>query len=164
MHDMRTRRSCTFLIVYVGGIPVVWFAKRQTSIQSSTYGAEFMASQTACEEAISIRYMLCGLGCKLKGCSLLSSDNLGVLQSSSRADYCLKKKQVSLSYHKMGECVSAGIINPCKVDTKSNTSDFLTKSPTWKEIHYHSSVFFVRCNHGEVVDMAKVVAHGEVNT
>ena len=87
---------------------------------------------------------------------MLPGDNLGMLQSSSRADSRLKEKHVSLSFHKMRECVSVGIINPCKVDTKYNTSDFLTKSLTWKETHYHSGTFFGRWVHGEVVDMTKV--------
>ena len=156
-HGVWTRRSCTGLIVYVGRTPVVWFAKRQTSIQSLTYGEEFMAGRTAYEEAIAMKYMLHCLCCKLNGRTLLPGDNLGMLQSSSWADSCLKKKHVSLSYHKMHECVSTGIINPCKVDTKYNTSDFLTKSLTNLEgDSYHSGVFFGRWNHGEVVDMTKV--------
>ena len=115
-----------------------------------------MAGRTACEEAISIRYILRCLGCKLKGRTLLPGDNLGMLQSSSRADSRLKKKHLSCCFHMMRECVAAGIINPCKVDTKYNTSDFLTKSLTWKEIHYHSGTFFGRWEHGKIVDMAMV--------
>ena len=64
-HDQLTKKSCTGLVVYVGRTPVMWSSKRQTSIQSSSYGAEFMAGRSACEEAILIRYMLLCLGCRL---------------------------------------------------------------------------------------------------
>ena len=57
-HDLKTKRSCTGIIVYVGSTPVTWSSKWQTLIHTSSYGAEFMAGKTACEEAISIRYML----------------------------------------------------------------------------------------------------------
>ena len=54
-HDQKTRRSCTGLVVMVGRTPVSWSTKRQTAIQTSSYGAEFMAGRSACQEAISIR-------------------------------------------------------------------------------------------------------------
>ena len=46
-HDQLTKRSCTGLVVYVGLTLVMWSSKRQTSIQSSSYSAEFMAGRSA---------------------------------------------------------------------------------------------------------------------
>ena len=42
-HNIKTRRSITGFIDYVGSKPVVWFSKHQGSIASSTYSAEFSA-------------------------------------------------------------------------------------------------------------------------
>ena len=67
-----------------------------------------------------------------------------------------KKKHVSIAFHKMRECVAAGITNPVKVDTKVNVADFMTKSLSWKELHFHSSCFFGRFNFGTEVDMKGV--------
>ena len=72
--------------MFVGSTPVSWSSKRQTSIQMSSYGAEFMAGKRACEEAISIRYMLRSLGVVIKGWTNLYGDNQGMLQSSSMID------------------------------------------------------------------------------
>ena len=52
----------------------------------------------------------------------------------------------------IGECVAAEIINPVKVDTTVNVSDFLTKSLDWKSLHYHSGSFFGRWELGKEVD------------
>ncbi len=61
-HDLATRRSITGLLGYVGSTPVTWISKRQGSIASSTYAAEFSVLRTATEEAQNLRYMLHCLG------------------------------------------------------------------------------------------------------
>ena len=53
-HDKRTRRSLTGLIVFVGSTPVYWISKKQSTIASSTYTAEFSTLHTATEEAVNI--------------------------------------------------------------------------------------------------------------
>ena len=57
-HDSKTRRSLTGVLGYVGSTLVIWKSKRQGTIASSTYAAEFSALRTATEEAMSLRYML----------------------------------------------------------------------------------------------------------
>ena len=126
-HDLKTKRSCTRIIIYVGSTPVSWSSKRQTSIQTSSYGAEFMAGKTAHEGVISIRYMLWCLGVWVKGPTNLYGDNQLTLQSSTLIDSECKKKHIPIAYHKMQECVAARIVNPVKVDTKKNLSDSPTK-------------------------------------
>ena len=64
-HDLKTRRSLTGVLGYVGSTLVIWKSKRQGIIASSTYAAEFSALRTATEEAMSLRYMLRCLGCRL---------------------------------------------------------------------------------------------------
>eukprot|EP00957_Ditylum_brightwellii_P070971 5393211-Ditylum_brightwellii.AAC.1 len=49
-HDKVTRRSITGLLIFVGRTPVMYFSKRQGAVETSTYGAEFMAMKTAVEE------------------------------------------------------------------------------------------------------------------
>ena len=82
-HDLKTRRSLTGVLGYVGSTLVIWKSKRQGTIASSTYAAEFSALRTATEEAMSLRYMLRCLGCRIsndgKHPSRLFGDNLGVL-------------------------------------------------------------------------------------
>ena len=79
-----------------------------------------------------------------------------MLQSTARADGKLRKKEHSISFHKMRECSAAGIINPVKIKTEHNVSDFLTKSLAWKELHYHSGVFYGRWEMGKELDMQTV--------
>ena len=46
-HDKVTGRSTTGIIIFVGSTPILWESKRQNSVQTSTYGAEFTALKRA---------------------------------------------------------------------------------------------------------------------
>ena len=85
-HDKVTRKSLTGLIGFVGSTPVIWFSRRQGSIASSTYAAEFSALRTATEEAINMRYMLRCLGCNIGGAGAIPTrifgDNFSVIQNA----------------------------------------------------------------------------------
>ena len=69
-------------------------------------------------------------------------DNEGILQSSSLIDLECKKRHLAIAYHKMRECVIAGIINPVKILMDHNISDFLMKLLEWGPHHYHAGAFF----------------------
>ena len=51
-HDKVTGKSITGLILLIGSTLVNWFAKRQSSCLTSTFGAEFTSLKKAIEEAI----------------------------------------------------------------------------------------------------------------
>jgi hypothetical protein len=54
VHDQKTRRSITGMIVFVGRTPVAWSSGRQGCIATSTYYAEFKVMNSAVEEAVSM--------------------------------------------------------------------------------------------------------------
>ena len=59
--DHLTRRSTTGIIFFLNGAPIKWYSKRQNTIESSTFGSEFVALKIATE-------INDGLRCKLFGC------------------------------------------------------------------------------------------------
>ena len=50
-HDKTTSRSIAGIIVFVGSTPVFSSSKRQSSVQTSACGAEFVALKSAVEAA-----------------------------------------------------------------------------------------------------------------
>ena len=54
-HDLVTRRSITGILAFVGCTPVHWKSTRQTAVQTSTFGAEFMAMKKAVEAVMTLR-------------------------------------------------------------------------------------------------------------
>ncbi len=50
-----TRRSHTGIIIFCNCAPILWFSKRQNTIETSTFGSEFVAARIAVELIESIR-------------------------------------------------------------------------------------------------------------
>ena len=145
-HDKKTRRSLTGLLAFVGSTPVTWYSKRQGSIASSTYAAEFSALRTATEEAVSLRYMLRCLGCQLPAdgsCPTdIFGDNLSVILNAQNPAADLSKKHVAISFHAVREAVAAQSIRPHWLKGKWNLSDIMTKQIPRSEFQRHVKHIF----------------------
>ena len=130
-NDLVTRKSITGLIAYVGSTPVLWFAKHQGSIASSTYAAEFLDFRTVTEEAISLHYMIRCLGCNVpaegKCPTRIYGDSLSAIPNSQNPVCTLSKKHVTISYNIVREAIAAGIIECFWLKDCWNLSDITTK-------------------------------------
>jgi hypothetical protein len=58
VHDLVTRRSITGILVMVNNTPIRWVSKRQKTVETLTYGSEFVASRVVTELILEVRYML----------------------------------------------------------------------------------------------------------
>jgi hypothetical protein len=47
--DVVSRRSRTGILYYLNRSPITWYTKKQNSVETSTFGSEFMALKTAVE-------------------------------------------------------------------------------------------------------------------
>ena len=103
--DFITRRSTTGIIIFVNGTPIQWYSKRQNTVESSTYGSEFVAMRIATELTIGLRNDLYTLGFPIHGPANLFCDNQSVVINSSIPSSVLKKKHNSISYHRVQEKV-----------------------------------------------------------
>ena len=58
-HDMMiTGRAVTGILHMINGTPVDWFSKRQDTVETATYGSEFVAARIATEQIIDLRTTL----------------------------------------------------------------------------------------------------------
>ena len=126
--DKITRRSHTGILLYLNSAPISWFSKKQTTVESSTYGSEFVALRLASEQIIALRYKLRMFGIPIEGYANVFCDNESVFKNASFAESRLKKKHNSICFHRVRECVASMILMPFKVNTNFNLSDILTKS------------------------------------
>ena len=145
-HDRKSRRSLTGLILFVGSTPVLWLSKRQSTVASSTYSAEFSALRTATEEAMNIRYCLRCLGVNIPAdgsCpTKVFGDNLSVILSASNPSHDLSKKHVAISFHVVREAIAAGIIEPYWLKGEYNISDIMTKQIPSGPFNRHTSYIY----------------------
>ena len=122
-----TRRSRTGYIAYVNMAPVAWFSKRQATVETSVFGAEFVAMKTAMDAMRGLRYKLRMMGIPLSGPTLFYGDNMSVIHNTQRPESQLKKKSTSVSYHAIREAVAMGELLTGHVRSEDNPADICTK-------------------------------------
>ena len=136
-HDQVTGKSITGILVLVGRTPIYWSSKRQASVQTATFGAEFIALKRAVEEAITVRYYLKSMGVLVSKPTIIYGDNMSSIKNTIEPGSPLKKKYLALSYHFCREHFSAGIVDIRKIGTKENRADPFTKGLVSSEFHTH---------------------------
>jgi hypothetical protein len=67
MHCKVTEKSCTGILHMLNQTPIEWFSKRQNTVETATYGSEFVAARQATEQIMDIHYTLRALGVSLDG-------------------------------------------------------------------------------------------------
>ena len=122
-----TRRSHTGIIIYVNMAPIIWYSKRQNTVETSTFGSEFVALKIAVELIDSLVYKLRMFGVPIEGEARIFCDNESVVNSSSYPETVLKKKHCSVAYHKVRETVAAGKALIFYENTNTNLADLFTK-------------------------------------
>ena len=95
-----TRRSQTGILIFVNRAPIIFFSKKQNTVEVSTFGSEFIASRIAVEQIESLRYKLRMFGVPLSGPTNMFMDNEAVYKSTSMSKSTLKKKHLLIAYHR----------------------------------------------------------------
>ena len=126
-HDLVTRRSVTGILIYLNSTPIRSICKRQTRVETSTYGAELVAARMAVEAIMELRYQLRMMGVEIAGPAILYGDNMSVVLNTSVPSSVLKKKMLALSYHRVREAGAARIILFLFTPSGLNKADFITK-------------------------------------
>jgi len=122
-----TRRSHTGILIFVQNAPIIFYSKRQNTVETSTFGSEFVAMRIAKEMIVALRYKLRMFGVPIDGPANVLCDNQGVVKNTSIPESVLNKKHVSIAYHTVREAAAAGILRVGKEDTETNLADLFTK-------------------------------------
>jgi hypothetical protein len=104
-----------------------WLSQKQPTIESSVFGAEFVAMKLGVEALRGIRYKLRIMGIPIAGPTYVYGDNMSVIHNTQRPESTLKKKNLSICYHTVHEAVAMGEILTSHVRTKNDFSDFMMK-------------------------------------
>jgi hypothetical protein len=107
---MITRRSTTGIILFMNGAPIIWYSKRQNTIESSSFGCEFVALKIAVELNEALRYKIRMIGIPIDGPTNAFCDNQSVVTNSVVSQSTLTKKHNAIAYHKVRESVAAEAI------------------------------------------------------
>ncbi len=126
-HDMISGRSVTGILHLLNKTPIDTYSKLQATVETATFGSEFIATRTCTEQIMDLRNTLRYLGVPVKGSSMVFGDNESVVNSASVPQSKLSKRHNALAYHKTREAIAAGIIRYYWIDGKTNPADILSK-------------------------------------
>jgi hypothetical protein len=125
--DESVRRSRTGFILFINKAPVQWFSKKQGTIETSVFGAEFVAMRTGMEAGRSLRYKLRMMGIPIEEPLYCYGDNMSVIYNTQRPESTLKKKSNSICYHFCREVVASGEAMTSHIRSEANPADICTK-------------------------------------
>ena len=125
-----TRRSHTGFILFINRAPIIWYSKRQNTVESSTFTSEFIALKTCMESIVALRYKLRMFGIPFEGPTKVLCDNKSVVDNSSKIESKLNKKHNAIAYHAVRWAVAAATILVGWIDGEWNLSDAMTKRLT----------------------------------
>ena len=127
LHDIVTGKSVTAVLHFVNTTPTDWFLKRKATVETATYGSEFVAAKTATEEIMDLRNTQRYLGVPIMTKAYMFGDNKSVVTSSTIPQSILKKRHNMLSYHRVREAIAAKLLEFHWCSSSLNRSDILSK-------------------------------------
>jgi hypothetical protein len=74
-HDMVTGRSVTAILHFLNQTLMDWYSKKQATVQTATFGSEFITARTAINQIINLPTTLCYLSIPIREKSYVFRDN-----------------------------------------------------------------------------------------
>ena len=148
-HCLATGRSVTGCLHFVNHTPIDSYSKRQATVETATYGSEFVASKTATGQIIDLRHTLRYLGVPIKRKSYLFGDNRSVVTSSTLPHSTLGKRHNILAYHRVREAIASKILAYHWIRTGYNLSDMLSKH--WDHPSVYNMIMKLLITRGPII-------------
>ena len=126
-HDLATGKAVTAALHFLNQTPIDAYTKRQSTVETATYGSKFVAARTAVDQIIDIHTTLRYVGVHIKDKIDMFGDNRSVVTSSTIPNSTIFKRDHLASYHRVREAIAAKYISFHWKDGKSNPSDILIK-------------------------------------
>ena len=126
-HDLVSGKSVTGVLHFLNKTPVDWWTKLQSTVETATFGSEYVAARTCTEMIIELRNSLRYLGVPIDGPAMMFGDNESVVNTASMPHSKLHKRHNALSYHKTRDAIAAGILRFHHIPGSTNPADVLSK-------------------------------------
>ena len=123
-----TRKSRTGFVVMLNCAVIFWFSKKQTCIETSSFGSEFVAMKQACEYLRGLRFKLRMMGIPVEDPCFIQGDNKSVLSNVTVPESMLKKKSNSIAYHFVRYGTAADEWRFAYIKSMDNPADILASA------------------------------------
>jgi len=152
-HDMITGRSVTAILHFLNQTPIDWYSKKQATVETATFGSEFIAARTTIDQIVDLRTTLRYLGVPIREKSYVFGDNKTVIDSSSTPHAKLHKRHNALSFHRVREAVASKYVSIFHLPGEYNPADILSKhwayASVWRNMN---ALLFARGDTWDLLD------------
>ena len=114
--------------------PIDWYSKKQATVETSTYGTEFIAACICVDQSIDVKNTLHYLGVPVHKKAYMFGDDKAVVDSSIIPHAKLHKCHNTLSFHPVREAIAGAIIGFYHIDGNENPADILSKHWGYRQI------------------------------
>jgi len=121
-----TRHSQTGILIFFNESLIAFDSKHQNTVDFF-FGSEYIALKLAIEKIISLRYKLRMIGVEINEPASIFCDNVSVVKIAVNSNVTLKKKNLSIAYHKCREFFAAGVADIYFTYSEEILVDLLTK-------------------------------------
>jgi hypothetical protein len=127
MHDVTTGKSVAGILHLINETPLYWYSKKQATLETATYGSEFVAACICIEQIINLCSTLRYLGVPIREKNFMFGDNKSVVDSSMELHAKFHKHHTMLSFHHVREAIVSGIMGFHFIPGEHNHADILSK-------------------------------------
>ena len=123
-----TRRSTSGTFITYNKSPIAWQSKRQKSIATSTWAAEYIAAYHTGQHILCLRNLLQDLKHPETTPTVLRMDNAGAITTAQTEHPTPKSKHIDVKYHYLKELIAREHVTLQYISTELNAADILTKT------------------------------------
>ena len=125
--DLDDRHSTSGNLFIMAGATISWTSKKQATVALSTAEAEYIALNTATQEAIWLQRLLADLSDIQYKPTIIMGDNQGSIAIARNPVFHSRTKHIDIRHHFIREAIQDGVIDLRFCPTNEMIADVLTK-------------------------------------
>jgi len=145
-----TRRSLIGYFITIGGSPVLWKTKKQTTVSRSSTEAKYRAMAAVTSELVWLKTFLTSLGCFHSQPMRLFCNSQAAIHIAKNPVFHEGTKHIEIDCHFVREKLLSGLFRLFYIGSKQQPADVFTKPLGRQQFHFLRSKLGMINPHGPI--------------